>query len=103
MAKSTTDHDDILRWAKKHHAKPAAVKRTHSDDSVGIIRLMFPDAPQSKHEELEEISWDEFFEQFDERGLVLLYEEDSNFNKLVSQETAHQRDKREGASSQRGH
>lgn len=102
MATSTTDHDEIQRWAKKHHGKPAAVKRTHSDDSVGIIRLMFPDAPQSKHEELQEISWDEFFEQFDDRNLVLLYEEDSNFNKLVSQETAHQRGQ-EGSQSHRSH
>ena len=96
MANSTSDHDKIQRWAEKHGGKPAAVKRTHRDDSVGIIRIMFPKVSQSKHEELEEISWDEFFEQFDEAGLVLLYEEDSNFNKLVRRETLEQREKHEG-------
>jgi hypothetical protein len=97
MANNTSDHDKIQRWAEKHGGKPAAVKRTHRDDSVGIIRIMFPKASQSKHEELEEISWDEFFEQFDEAGLVLLYEEDSNFNKLVRRETLEQREKHEGS------
>jgi hypothetical protein len=97
MANSTSDHDKIQRWAEKHGGKPAAVKRTHRDDSVGIIRIMFPKVSQSKHEELEEISWDEFFEQFDEAGLVLLYEEDSNFNKLVRRETLEQREKHEGS------
>jgi hypothetical protein len=97
MANSTSDHDKIQRWAEKHGGKPAAVKRTHRDDSVGIIRIMFPKVSQSKHEELEEISWDEFFEQFDDAGLVLLYEEDSNFNKLVRRETLEQREKHEGS------
>lgn len=103
MAKSTSDHDEIRRWAEKHGGKPAAVKRTHHDDVVGIIRLMFPNVRQSKHEELEEIPWPEFFAQFDKAGLVLLYDEDSNFNKLVRRETLAQREKHHGQGDQRGH
>jgi hypothetical protein len=34
---------------------------------------MFPDAPQSEHDELVEITWDEFFEEFEKRELALLY------------------------------
>jgi hypothetical protein len=49
---------------------------------------MFPKAPHSEHEALEEISWDEFFQQFDNSNLELVYEEDSNFSKLVSRESA---------------
>jgi hypothetical protein len=102
MAKSSTDHDEIRRWAERHGGRPATVKRTHHDDRIGIIRIMFPDAPRTKHEELDEISWDDFFRQFEAAGLVLLYEEDSNFNKLVRRATLEQRAKHESSGSDRG-
>lgn len=84
MAKQTTDHDTIRRWAEGKGGKPAAVGDTHKGDDVGIVRIMFPDAPQSEHDELVEIGWDEFFREFDGKELALLYEEDSRFSKLVS-------------------
>jgi len=87
-AKATTDHEEIRRWAERHGGKPAAVKRTHQDDDPGIIRLMFPKAPHHQDDALEEISWDEWFDKFDENGLALLHEPDSNFNKLVKKDTA---------------
>jgi hypothetical protein len=87
MAEVTTDHDAIRRWAGKHGGKPAAVRATHRDKDIGIVRIMFPKAPQSEHEGLEEISWEAFFKEFDSRGLALLYEEDSMFSKLVSRES----------------
>src|SRR3546814_19493248 len=74
---------------------PAAVKRTHQGGDVGIIRLMFPDAPQSEHDALVEISWDEFFEEFEKRELALLYEEESLFSKIVGRDTVEQRRKGE--------
>jgi hypothetical protein len=88
MANTTTDHNQIRRWAERHGGKPAAVKSTHRGDDPGILRLMFPKAPHSEHDALEEISWDEFFEKFDESKLALVYEDDSNFSKLVSRDTA---------------
>ncbi len=53
-----------------------------------MLRLMFPDAPQSDTADLEEISWDAWFEQFEENGLALLYEDEdgSRFSKLVSRD-----------------
>ena len=65
---------------------------------TGIIRIEFPDAPNSKHDALEEISWEEFFEKFDESDLALVYQEEtaggekSNFNKLIGRETAEARE-----------
>ena len=56
MATGTTNHDEIRRWAEARGGKPAAVKRTHQSGDVGIIRIMFPDNPQSSHESLIEIS-----------------------------------------------
>jgi len=88
MSQTTTDHDTIRNWAGKHGGKPAAVARTHEKGDVGIIRIMFPKSRQSGHEGLQEISWDEFFEEFDSRGLALVYDEDSLFSKIISRESA---------------
>ncbi|MDT0632609.1 hypothetical protein RQM47_02115 [Rubrivirga sp. S365] len=89
MSQTTTDHNTIRTWADERGGTPAAVKDTQDGDSE-VIRLMFPDAPQSESDNLKEISWDEWFEQFDANGLALLYQdqtddgETSRFNKLVS-------------------
>ena len=57
-----------------------------------MIRLDFPGF--SGGESLEAVSWDEWFRAFDENNLALLVQdetaggEQSNFNKLVSRQTA---------------
>lgn len=93
MAETTTDHDTIRKWAEGKGGKPAAVARTHQGDDVGIIRIMFPKAPQSEHDALTEISWDEFFKEFEARKLALLYEKDSMFSKIVGRDTVEKRAK----------
>jgi len=91
MAEATTDHGTIRKWAESHGGKPAAVERTHKGGDVGIVRIMFPERPESEHEALTEISWDEFFDEFEKRRLALLYEEGSNFNKIVGRDTLEKR------------
>ena len=91
-SKVTTDHDEIRRWAEDRGAKPACVKGTGDSGDVGMIRLDFPG--YSGEDSLQPIEWDEWFEKFDENNLALLYQENtahgerSNFNKIVSRETA---------------
>lgn len=86
-----TDHDEIRRWAEERDARPSAVQRTHTDDSVGIIRLDFPG--YSGENSLEEIEWDEWFDKFDDNNLALIVQdktaegETSNFNKIVSRDS----------------
>jgi hypothetical protein len=98
QAKVTTDHDEIRKWAEARGGRRAAVRRTHSKDNVGIIRIEFRDSPNTKDDALEEVSWDEFFEKFEDSDLALLYQEEtakgelSNFNKLVGRETAEARE-----------
>ena len=91
MAETTTDHETIRKWAESKGGKPAAVKRTHKGDDVGIIRIMFPDAPHSEHDALTEISWDEFFREFEARKLALLYDPDGMFSKIVGRDTVARR------------
>jgi hypothetical protein len=101
LSKTTRDHDEIRKWAEARGAVPAEVRGTERGDEAGILRFEFPNAPNHNDSKLEEISWDEFFEKFDERGLELVYQErtangeESNFNKLVCPEN----DKSHGSSS----
>jgi hypothetical protein len=92
MAEATTDHETIRKWAESKGGKPAAVERTHKGGDVGIVRIMFPNAPQSEHDALVEISWDEFFREFEESNLALLYEPDSMFSKIVGRDTVERRE-----------
>jgi len=57
-----------------------------------MLRIDFPGF--GRDQKLQQISWDDWFEKFDERNLALLYQDQttggqvSRFNKLVSRETA---------------
>jgi len=86
---STTDHNVIRKWAEERGGKPATVKSTGNKDEAGILRINFPG--YSGEESLEEISWDEFFEKFDQKQLKFLYQDEtaegkeSRFFKFVSE------------------
>jgi hypothetical protein len=87
-SKTTTDHDEIRRWVEERGGKPAKVKGTEGGgDDPGILRIDFPGG--AGEEQLEHISWDEWFEKFDEQGLAAVIQErksdgdDSTFFKLV--------------------
>lgn len=92
LSKTTRDHDEIRRWAEARGAVPSEVRGTEKGGEAGILRFEFPKAPHHNDSKLEEISWEDFFAKFDERGLELVYQEqtaegaESNFNKLVCPE-----------------
>jgi anaerobic selenocysteine-containing dehydrogenase len=87
-----TEREEIQQWAEERGAHPACVRGTGNKGDIGMLRLDFPG--YTGEDKLEEISWDEFFEKFEERQLGLLVQDKtargqtSNFNKLVSKETA---------------
>lgn len=91
MAETSIDHDRIRSWAESNGGRPAVVKSTHGDRGVGIIRIMFPDRPESEHEALDEITWEEFFRQFEDSKLALLFDPDSLFSKIVGRDTVDKR------------
>lgn len=91
----TTDHEKIRKWAEERQGRPAKVKGTGAKEDIGMIRLDFPG--YSGEGSLEEISWDQFFEEFEKRKLALLYEEKtakgetSRFNKIIRREESPKR------------
>ena len=84
---ASVDHGTIRKWAEERNGTPSRVKGTGGEGDPGLIRLNFPG--YSGEESLEPISWDEFFEKFEQSNLALVYQEEtnegekSNFNKLV--------------------
>ncbi len=106
LSRTTRDHDEIRKWAEARGAVPAEVKGTDRAGQTGILRFEFPNAPNHNDGKLQEISWDEFFEKFDQNDLELVYQEktaegaESNFNKLVHPEhEEHSRHSRHSSSS----
>lgn len=87
--RATTDHEEIRKWAEERDGRPATVEGT-GDGHAGVLRFQFREG----RENLKEISWEEFFEKFEEEGLALLYQEEtarggeSRFFKIVTRDTA---------------
>jgi len=87
-SKTTVNHDEIRKWAEEREGKPSIVKSTGKNGG-GLLRINFPGYAEDN---LEEISWDEFFEIFDENNLDFLYQENtkdgstSRFFKFVNKD-----------------
>jgi hypothetical protein len=85
----TRDHDVIKRWAEERGAKPATVPGTEHEGRPGVLRMDFPGYGG---ENLQHISWDEWFSSFDARNLRFKYQEhkadgaQSNFFRLDNPE-----------------
>lgn len=89
-SKTTTDHKKIQKWAEERDGKPAVVKGTADNGKGGgLLRINFPGGAEDS---LENISWEEFFEIFDNNDLEFLYQEEtkdggeSRFFKFVAKD-----------------
>ncbi|WP_424134538.1 hypothetical protein [Roseomonas chloroacetimidivorans] len=82
---TTTDHKVIKEWIEARGGRPSVVAGTEGDDGEGILRVDFG----PKEDKLEEISWDEFFQTFEDRKLAFLHQDktadgkESRFFKFV--------------------
>lgn len=86
----THDHKRIQKWAEGRNGIPAKIKGTGKEKGDGVLRIHFPD--HSDSDDFEEITWEDFFEEFDKSKLDFLYQdkkadgETSTFHKFVSRE-----------------
>ena len=84
---TTTDHGKIRQWVEERGGRPASVKGTGKGEP-GVLRIDFPGYGDDS--KLEELSWDEFFDKFEESELAFLHQdktaggETSRFFKFVS-------------------
>ena len=87
-ATTTTDHDEIRRWAEERGGRPSVVRTEQGRG--GILRFDFGE----DDEKLEETSWEEFFRIFEDSKLALLRQdtleggETSRFFKFVVRDAA---------------
>lgn len=84
----TIDHNVIRHWVEERGGRPATVKATEGKSDPGLLRIDFPD--RGAEDRLDDISWEEFFDKFEEKKLAFLYQEEtrtgrvSRFSKFVS-------------------
>jgi hypothetical protein len=80
----TTHHEVIKQWAEARDATPATVSGTEHGEHLGVLRFDFG----GDSDNLQHVSWDEWFKTFDERQLNFIYQEErsdgqqSNFFRL---------------------
>jgi hypothetical protein len=100
--------EEIRAWAEARGGKPATVKSTRGGrrDGAGILHIDFPG--YSGAGSLEEISWEEWYQKFQENDLTFLYQDhtkngqESRFFKLVcepARSTARSRTSRKRSTS----
>ncbi|HET7361729.1 MAG TPA: hypothetical protein VFI78_07345 [Salinimicrobium sp.] len=87
-SKTTNNHTIIKKWVEAHQGKPSVVESTDNEKGGGLLRINFPGYEEDN---LKEISWEKFFDIFDEHQLKLLYQDEtedgkeSRFYKFVSE------------------
>jgi hypothetical protein len=91
-SKVTTNHDEIRRWVEERGGKPATVKGTEKGSDAGLLRIDYPGF--TGEDTLKAITWEEFFEAFDENNLTFLYQDKtkdgklSRFSKFIDRDSA---------------
>jgi hypothetical protein len=89
-AKKTTNHDEIRRWVETRDGAPATVAQTGDEKEPGVLRILFQE--KETGDSLDKISWEEFFEKFEEQKLAFLHQDKtkdgdtSRFFKFVSRD-----------------
>jgi Rho termination factor, N-terminal domain len=85
---ATTHHEVIRQWAEERDGVPATVEGTEHGDHLGVLRIDFGGSDAN----LRQVSWEEWFKTFDDRGLNFIYQEQrsdgqqSNFFRLENPE-----------------
>jgi len=86
---TTTDHEEIRKWIEARDGRPTRVRGTEDEGGEGILRVDFAEPD----EKLEEVSWDTFFETFEDRKLAFLHQDKtadgkvSRFFKFIHRES----------------
>lgn len=72
-SKTTDNHEKIKKWVEDREGKPALMDGIVPEKGGGgMLRIDFMDASDGP---LHQISWDKFFEIFEDTNLLFLYQE----------------------------
>ena len=81
MRKTTTDHNEIRAWAKRRNAHPVELASLIHDGEPAKLGFVFGDPPQAR-EQLNPISWAQFFAMFQLMDLALAYDGGAQYELL---------------------
>ncbi|MFC7045198.1 hypothetical protein ACFQH6_07055 [Halobacteriaceae archaeon GCM10025711] len=88
--RATTNHALIRNWVDDHDGYPAHRAKSEGQGDSGLLRLGF--RAVDDQESLTEITWDQFFEEFEAESLVFVYHDDvpdhaaDEYTKLVERD-----------------
>ncbi len=68
----TFKHEDIKSWAEAREARPVQVRNFEGERVTDRVRFRFP---SESFPDEEDLSWNEFFEIFDESKLEFVFED----------------------------
>lgn len=94
-SRTTTDPREIRSWVESRGGHPASVAGTSRKGGAGLLRIDYPG--YRGQQRLREISWDKFFDKFEESGLAFVYQDktatgrESRFSKLIRRRSASRR------------
>ena len=100
-SRTTTNHEEIRNSVEERGGNPARVKGTDEKGTSGVLVIDYPG--YSGTQTLEAISWDEFFQGFEENKLAFLYQDEtkagdeSRFSKLINRDSADQKSRAAGS------
>jgi hypothetical protein len=89
---ATRSHDVIRQWAEERGGTPATVSSSKRGGEPRVLRINFPGYGGRN---LHQISWDEWFEPFDDRQLTFVFQQhksdgsQSNFFRLDNPSREH--------------
>lgn len=71
----TTIHAEVVDWARNRNGKPVRIpKNNPHEPGLGPIKILFPEDKESGYEE---ITWDEFLQDFENKQLMMVYKENT--------------------------
>ncbi|MDX1667317.1 MAG: hypothetical protein R3350_08810 [Saprospiraceae bacterium] len=69
---STVDHDEIKSWAESRKARPVQIQKFEGENILDRVKFRFP---SERFPEEEDLTWEQFFEIFDEERLEFVFED----------------------------
>jgi hypothetical protein len=93
--KTTTDHDEIRRWAEDRGGSPARIHNAFGAAPTACV-LQIDFVHEKYNDDVEPIAWDEFFRLFDQENMVLVYQTETEggkrscFGRIVRRENVPQ-------------
>ncbi len=81
QGKVTTDHKVIRKWAKARKGWPAMIQRVTSAGVEIALSIVLPGCETG--EVVRKLTWNEFFERFDQLKLTFIYQEKNMLYALI--------------------